>query len=830
MDERGVMQTTACGTGGPACADGGDGWRASAAGDASWATVLGSVPLLLVVHDPRTHRTRALHGALRSALGLPEHIADGEEDPLLQRLHPEDSSRYRACLARVPQAFAPAPAAGLPMAAAAATAGDEVQTFRLRRPDGGWMWLQGRLQPVPAFAGAPGPCWLLMATDITGLRQREAQDRGARLQPPSGLSDTPMAVIEWDRQGVVTRWEGAAERLFGWTASEVIGRPMADLRLVHAEDADQVGEVVRRLLSASAASVVWRNRNHARDRRVLHCVWHNTVQFDGKGAARGVLSLVLDVSEQRRAEQALRASEHRHRLLAQTLLQGIVHQDAQGHIIAMNPAAERILGKSRERFLGSDSRQEEHDTIREDGSTFPGDEHPSMRALASGQAVLGVVMGVWNPQRGERRWIRIDAIPVAACDTGGGAEVYTVFEDITERRRTEQALRDADRQKDLFIATLAHELRNPLAPILTAAASLRRTHPEGPTGQCSAIIERQVGQMARLLDDLLDVSRVAKGRLLLRPQRLALSEVFDSAVEAARPLVDGARQVLTVELPPTPLWLRGDRVRLVQVCANLLTNAAKYTGEGGSIRLRGRRQGDAVELSVRDSGIGLAPEHLTRVFEMFGQVHAEVDRAQGGLGIGLALAKGLVEMHGGSIRACSDGPGRGSEFIVRLPAAEDVAPDAVAGGDGVAGRPGAARGTGSAPAQALPLGDAPGAGRQVLVVDDNQDAAEMLALLLGLQGHTVRTAHDAEAALQQVHERLPEVALLDIGLPGMDGHALCRAIRALPGGAGVRIIAVSGWGQEQDRQRSREAGFDEHLVKPVSPATLEALISLPPRG
>jgi PAS domain S-box-containing protein len=879
---------------------------------------LAAVPNVVYVWDLKLQRPVYFNDVAGRRLGLSvgEMLAMGGD--VFERLaHPEDRSRLQAHFAR------------LATLRDAELAGVE---YRLRDRAGRWRWFEA--QNTVFSRRADGRAWQVVGTasEVTVRKQAELSLRESASALRTQVDRMPMAVIEFDAQGIVQRWAGEAEHMFGWTEAEALGRPLRELQLVHPDDREGVQQVMARLREG-VQHVGWSNRNLTRDGRVLHCSWHNSWRAGEGGAPPTVLSMVLDITGHQRAEDALRASEERHRLLAETMLQGVVHQDADGRIIAMNPAAVRILGKSRERFLGSDSVQEAHDTVREDGSPFPGEEHPSMRALRSGEAVRGVVMGVWNPQTSQRRWLRIDAVPVRSPGQERPGEVYTVFEDITdarraqealslanerfklaltgsqivvfqqdlslrytwihnpapgltpaqvlgqddagicerpedvqrlhslkrkvidsgvgerqevnlrirgvdhdydmrveplrdsgrritgiicvavditERKRAERSLREADRQKDLFIATLAHELRNPLAPILNAATALRAKAPaDATTTQCSAVIERQVAHMARLLDDLLDVSRVASGRLLLRPEPLLLQAVIDEAVETARPLIDAAGHALSLRLPDDSLRLHGDRIRLTQVIANLLTNAAKYTQARGRIEVLASREGDDVVVRVRDSGIGLASEHLHSVFEMFGQVDAALERSQGGLGIGLALAKGLVEMHGGSIRAFSEGPGRGSEFVVHLPLARDALPRAL----GVPARP--------PDAPALPPG------RRILVVDDNRDAAETLALLLSVSGHEVQTAHDGVEALAVAAAWNPEVVLLDIGLPRLNGYEVCRTLRQRQGGPGLRVVAVSGWGQEQDRRRSAEAGFDAHLVKPVQHPQLEALLAAP---
>jgi PAS domain S-box-containing protein len=384
--------------------------------------------------------------------------------------------------------------------------------------------------------------------------------------------------------------------------------------------------------------------------------------------------------------------------------------------------------------------------------------------------------------------------------------------DITERKRIEDALKEADRRKDEFLATLAHELRNPLAPIRSAVEVFKAKGPPDPDLTWSRdVIDRQVGQMARLLDDLLDVSRITRDKLELRKRRVRLAEVVEAAVETSRPIIDGGGHELAVTLPPEPVHLDADPVRLAQVFANLLNNAAKYTDGGGRIRLAAEVVGHEVAVSVKDSGIGIAPEVLPHLFEIFSQAAPALERSQGGLGIGLSLTKGLVELHGGSIGARSDGPGRGSEFIVRLPVA-------------------------AAPAVGEPhTPEVDGrcrAGSRIVVADDNRDAADSLAMLLRIAGNEVRTAYDGRRAVEEAEAFRPDVALLDIGMPGLNGYEAARRIRGQSWGREMMLVALTGWGQEEDKRRAADAGFNAHLVKPVDPAALERLLGtvVPRRG
>jgi signal transduction histidine kinase/ActR/RegA family two-component response regulator len=376
---------------------------------------------------------------------------------------------------------------------------------------------------------------------------------------------------------------------------------------------------------------------------------------------------------------------------------------------------------------------------------------------------------------------------------------------IRERERVEAALREADSRKDEFLATLAHELRNPLAPIRNSLHILRLCSGGEPAAdQVCEVIERQVAHLVRLVDDLLEVSRITRGKVELRLEPVELAAVIRSAVEASRPVINASGHQLAISLPTEPVVLMGDSVRLTQSFINLLNNAAKYTNNGGQIWLNARTQNDRVVVSVRDTGVGIAPEMLPRIFDMFTQLDRSKRQAQGGLGIGLTLVKSLVEMHGGEVEATSPGENHGSEFVVRLPLSK--------------------RQTVASPAktdsQNSNLPD-----RRVLVVDDNRDAAISLGRLLKLLGADVHVVHDGPAALQVLSTFRPTVVLLDIGMPGMDGYEVARRIRKHPDWGDVVLIAVTGWGQEQDRLLATQAGFDHHLLKPADAASLGDLLT-----
>lgn len=381
---------------------------------------------------------------------------------------------------------------------------------------------------------------------------------------------------------------------------------------------------------------------------------------------------------------------------------------------------------------------------------------------------------------------------------------YAIRDHLGERARLVEELREADRKKDDFIALLAHELRNPLAPIRNGLQILRlATDDRDAVGQAQAMMDRQLSHMVRLIDDLLDISRISRNKMELRREGVLLSDVVASAVETARPLIESAGHHLTVSLPPEPVVLDADLTRLAQVFSNLLTNSAKYTEPGGKIELAAERRESELTVTVRDNGIGIPATALPRIFDMFSQVGRSVERSAGGLGIGLALVRGLIEMHGGTVTAESPGQGRGSTFTIRLPVvAGSVPPNAGASSNG----------------KHVP-------GRRVLVVDDNQDSAASMALMLRLLGDDVCIAGDGVAAVELAKTFLPQIILMDIGMPRLNGLDATRQIREQPWGKGMFIIAVTGWGQEADRERSREAGCDGHLVKPINLADLQKLVA-----
>jgi PAS domain S-box-containing protein len=591
----------------------------------------------------------------------------------------------------------------------------------------------------------------------------------------------------------------AASRTYAWTLDLGTGAiewmdpsaPAAqagDASRIHPDD---VAPVRARFAEAIAAygELSLDHRIVRPDGRLAWLHLRGRVACDDAGRPVRVVGTALDITERKRTEEALRESEERYRSLFESIDEAFIVcelvDDAGGRgpdyrLIEANPAFEAITGFPREKAVGR--------TVRE---LMPGLEPVWLEGAAR-------VVETGRPERfenfvGERgRWYEGYSLP------RGGRRFATLFSDVTERKRSEAKLVEADRRKDEFLATLAHELRNPLAALRNALALLEVSDDEPETrAYAREMMNRQLGQLVRLIDDLLDVSRISQGKFELRRSVVELGAIVREALDAARP--HAAERAVALELPTEAVTVDGDPVRLAQVFGNLLHNAVKFTDPGGRIAVQVERRGADAVVSVVDDGVGIPPERLAGIFELFAQVDTSRERSHGGLGIGLTLVKRLVEMHGGAVDARSEGLGKGSAFQVRLPLAE-------------------------APARAAePSSDAepaPAAALRILTVDDNRDAADGLVLLLERAGHQVVTAHDGEEAVRAAGELQPDAVVLDIGLPKLDGYEVARRIRAEGWAANVVLVALTGFGQESDRRQARDAGFDCHLVKPVDPREL----------
>jgi two-component system CheB/CheR fusion protein len=598
------------------------------------------------------------------------------------------------------------------------------------------------------------------------------------------MGSTDIATIFLDREMRIMRFTPRAQQLFSIIPTD-IGRPLQHLthKLEYPELTEEAQQVLQTLQSREREV-----RDGQGRRYIARLLPYRTLE----DRIDGVVASFIDVTELKQAEEA--------KLQLAALVENssdlIGMLTLNGHALYLNPAGAELLGLDDPRNLMGKALAD----------YMP--EHPR-RLFAEEVFPAVLATGRWegevsfqNLKTGQPSSLYLSFFAVREPRTGEPLCIGTIARDVTDYKRTEQALKEADRRKDEFLAVLAHELRNPLAPIRNALLLLQRGRGDATTVEQSCnILDRQVRQLVWLVDDLLDVSRISQGKIQLKLERVELAEVVQAALETSRPLIDGSRHQLTVSLPPSPVYLQADSTRLAQVLSNVLNNAAKFTEPGGRISLTAEVVGEPPNqavIRVRDTGMGIPEAVLPHVFELFVQGDHGRGRTSGGLGIGLTLVRRLVEKHGGQIEAHSDGPGKGSEFVLRLPLARDQ----------------------SLPARTAAGSAAPVKPRRILVVDDNRDQADSLAQLLRSMGHEVSTAYNGSEAVQAAQADGLEVALVDIGLPGMDGNEVARRIRQQSKGKPPVLIALTGWGQEEDRQHSREAGFDQHLVKPVAPEVL----------
>jgi PAS domain S-box-containing protein len=637
------------------------------------------------------------------------------------------------------------------------------------------------------------------------LALREAEEN-LRLMVES-IKD--FAIFTIDPAGNIVTWNSGAEQLFGYSEANIIGRSIAELFVPE----DRAAGVPEQEIAAAAA------KGRATDER-----WHirnDGSRFFASGALapifdedsnlRGFTGIVRDMTEFKKSlaeRNRLVAELGAERALLNSLLDkapvGLGFFDSDLHILRINPALKEMTGLDPADQLGH--------TLQEALPALESDFCEALRqVLSTGQSIINKEIDFEPAGKTARsRYWLCSFYPVKTAD-GTILGVGSVIADIDERKRMEEALRDADQRKDHFLAMLAHELRNPLAPISNAVQIMRIEGPSGANLDWSIdVISDQIKHMTRIVDDLLDVSRITRGTVVLRKESIELERVVDLAVQASRPLIENYKHELHVTLPPESVVLDVDPARLAQVLANLLNNAAKYTPEGGRIELSAALAGSDVLLTVRDNGIGIAPELLPTLFDLFVQADQSLSRSRGGLGIGLTVVRSLVEMHEGCVTVRSDGPGKGSEFTIRIPLPHSSA---------IAARNSKTPAQG--PARALPR-------RRILVVDDNLRNAATLQKLLSALGQEVHTAHNGLDALEMARSHHPNVILLDIGLPIMDGYQVARICREDPALSTIILVAMTGYGKAEDRRRSRLAGFNAHLVKPVGLDDLALLLEHTP--
>lgn len=596
------------------------------------------------------------------------------------------------------------------------------------------------------------------------------------------------AIFMLDPTGVVISWNEGAQRIKGYAAHEIIGQHFSRFYPQEALDRGWPEEELRiARREGRLEDEGWRLRKDGSR------FWANviiTALRNPQGEVVGFTKVTRDLTERREHEERLRQSEENIRRLVEGVHgHAIFLVDPQGRVFDWNAGAERVLGFRAVDIVGLGLEVLVPHEARETQRV----EMLLQRAEAEGHAQATG----WHVRAdGSRLWAEMNLSALRGGD--GPLRGYAaIVRDLSERRRL-QELETEGRRMNEFIAMLAHELRNPIAPIANAAGVLERGAGDGEVAWCADMIRRQVAHLSRLVEDLLDVSRITSGKIQLRRQPLDLRNVVHKAVEASRPLIDAYQHTLVVDLPDAPLPIEGDETRLTQVVVNLLNNAAKYTPPPGRLRVALAREGDTTALlSVSDNGIGMTPALLATAFDLFVQGERALDRGEGGLGIGLTLVRRIARMHGGDVLATSAGPGQGSEFTVRLPLTQEVPLRS------------------SPPEPVTPSG-----GRRVLVVDDNRDAADSLAQLLEMCGHEVRVAYAGAQALDLAARERPDVILLDLGLPGMDGYEVARRLQALPQARDILLVAVTGYGQESDRRAVAEAGFAKHLIKPVGPEDL----------
>jgi PAS domain S-box-containing protein len=650
--------------------------------------------------------------------------------------------------------------------------------------------------------------------DVSDRRRVEDALRASEERLRATFNQAAVGIVVADLNGRLLETNRRFCDILGYSFDEL--QQFTFTQIVHPEDLSRAQAQTRALRAGETPHCAFENRYIRKGGATL---WGRTTLAlvkEAGGEAQRIIGVVEDITDRKDTEQALRDSQAQAQEIRSGLAaivessdDAIISKTLEGVITTWNRGAERIFGYTAEEVIGKpvtllippNQIDEEPAILQKLRRGERIDHYETVRMRKDG-TLLDVSLTV-SPVKDLNGTI-IGASKIARDTTQRKRTEAALLEEIAIRERAEAALREADRRKDEFLALLAHELRNPLAPIRYALAGnkkARRTSEQRKRAE--EIVERQVTHMSRLLDDLLDISRISRGTLELKTNPTELALAVRTAIETARPFLDAKHHTLSLDLPKAAVRLEADSVRLAQAFSNLLINAAKYTDPGGDIRLRAAQEGHEVVVTIRDNGIGIAADMMPRLFTLFSQAQTALGRAEGGLGIGLSLVRGVVTLHGGSVEARSDGPGTGSEFIVRLPIG---APLEVTDMDATAENP------------------APGAGLKILVVDDNRDAADACASLLELSGHHVQTAYTGQHAVALAETFRPHALLLDIGLPDFNGYELAAKIRASPWGRDVMLIAVTGWGQEEDRRRALEAGCDHHLTKPVAPETVESLL------
>lgn len=660
----------------------------------------------------------------------------------------------------------------------------------LIKKDGSACPIDDSAAPIRDEQGHVSGC-VLIFRDVTVQRlielEKANQLHAARLLA-SIVESSNDPIIGKSLDGIIQSWNAAAERLFGYTAEQAVGQHIS--LIIPPDLLVEEDRIIASLRAGKRIEQYETERLRSNGQRIAVSLTISPIK-DDSGNVIGASKIARDLTDRQRAER----DRQNFVTLVENSTDFIGMCDMDGMPFFVNRAGLEMVGLDDIERARQTPLQEFF--FPEDQGMIVNEFIPEVRESGHGE----VEVRFRHFKTGGARWMvyKVLILTNAANQPIGYA---TVSQDVTNRKRLEDDLRrlaedlsETDRRKNEFLATLAHELRNPLAPMSNMLEVVKRADGDGETlKRAHDTIERQLHQMVRLVDDLLDLNRITHDRLELRRGEVELSAVIQQAVEVARPLIDAAGHNLIVDLPAESIYLNADRARLAQLFGNLLNNSCKYTRPNGKITLSAERSDDEVVVTVNDDGAGIPPDKLDSIFDMFMQVDRTAERSQGGLGIGLTLVKRLAEMHGGSIEAKSAGEGQGSAFIVRLPILQTPVGISPAASDTPA---------------------ASSAKRRILIVDDNKDSADSLALLLEITGNKTYMAHDGVEAVEAIEKHRPEVVLLDIGLPKLDGHEVCRRVREQPWGKDIMVIALTGWGQEDDRRKSEEAGFNGHLVKPV---------------
>lgn len=747
---------------------------------------LGVVSIDYAADTSTPDATAAVLFGLESGIAVPRSVID-------DRLHPADRTEVLRLYERSLDPTG---------------SGTVVVDHKIVHSDGSTKWLSVKKQTVFGdVAGVRRPVsGVLAAMDITAKKMAEFDLQASEQRMRLATEATRVGIWEWNILTNTIRWDSQMFCIYGIPpTSDGLVRYLDWNEALLADDlaANEatLQDTIRRRTSSTRSFSICRRIDG--ETRIIESV--ETARTNADGVVEWVLGTNLDITDRKQSENTLRESEARLGGILRHSPAGIIQTDAAGCLIMVNPRWCEMLGYPEAEMLGRNileithssylaSTAEAFDRLAAGGPDFQSEEVYSRKdgSLLSAQSNVAAIRS----------------------PAGQFLGIIAVILDISKHLQAKEKLRllaaelsEADRSKDLFLATLAHELRNPLAPLSNGLQVMKRSlNDSAALEKVRAMMDRQLNQLVRLVDDLLDVSRITQGKLDLRKERIDLRAVVDAAVETCRPVIEQAGHELAVVIPDDPIFVDGDATRLAQVMSNLLNNSTKYTHRGGSIRLMVSHYRGMVEVSVKDNGVGIPPAMLTKVFGMFTQVDRTLERTTGGLGIGLSLVKGLLEMHNGTIEAKSDGDGMGSEFVFLLP----VMDDAGASSDSKNGQTN----------EFVPTDL-----RRILVVDDNVDAADSLGQLLAMLGNEVRTAHDGEAGIAVAEQFRPDVMLMDIGMPKLNGYEAARRIRQQTWGQDMLLVALTGWGQEDERKKSADAGFDHHLVKPVKLDDLTQLMS-----